>query len=70
MGDAYDNACAETVMGIYKNEAIAKGSPFRRRPLKNLEDVEEITLSWVQWYSVRIPAFLNRCSGVFEHFLP
>jgi transposase InsO family protein len=49
LGDAYDNACAETVVGLYKNEAIAKRSPFWRGPLKNLEDVEEITLSWVQW---------------------
>jgi hypothetical protein len=28
VGDAFDNAAAETVMGLYKNEAIAKGSPF------------------------------------------
>ncbi|MDR7083284.1 hypothetical protein J2X01_002578 [Arthrobacter ginsengisoli] len=29
MGDAYDNAAAETVMGMFKNEAVAKDSPVR-----------------------------------------
>jgi transposase InsO family protein len=28
IGDAYDNAAAETVTGLYKNEAVAKTSPF------------------------------------------
>ena len=27
VGDAYDNAAAETVMGLFKNEAVAAGSP-------------------------------------------
>ena len=51
VGDAYDNAAAETVMGLYKNEAIAKGSPFRTGPLRNLSDVEEVTFDWVDWYN-------------------
>jgi putative transposase len=51
VGDAYDNAAAETVMGLYKNEAIANGSPFRTGALKNLADVEEITFDWVNWYN-------------------
>ena len=29
IGDAYDNAVAESFMGLFKNEAIAAGSPFR-----------------------------------------
>jgi len=29
IGDAFDNAAAETVMGLFKNEAVAKDSPFR-----------------------------------------
>ncbi len=29
IGDAYDNAVAESLMGLFKNEAIAAGSPFR-----------------------------------------
>ena len=28
VGDAYDNAAAETAMGLFKNEAITKNSPF------------------------------------------
>jgi putative transposase len=28
IGDAYDNAVAESFMGLSKNEAIAAGSPF------------------------------------------
>lgn len=60
VGDACENTCAETVMGLYKNEAIAKGSPFRRGPLKNFEDVEEITISWVQWYNAeRLHSYLG-----------
>lgn len=51
VGDAYDNAAAETVMGLYKNEAVAKGSPFRAGALKTMTDVEELTLNWVHWYN-------------------
>lgn len=51
VGDAYDNAAAETVMGLFKNEAIATESPFRVGPLRTLPDVEEITFAWVDWYN-------------------
>ena len=51
VGDAYDNAAAETVMGLYKNEAIKKGSPFWTGPLKTIADVEETTFDWVNWYN-------------------
>lgn len=51
VGDAYDNAAAETVMGLFKNEAAADGSPFRVGPLKTASDVEAITLAWVDWYN-------------------
>ena len=46
-------AAAETVMGLYKNEAIAQGSPFRVGPLRGLEDVEVLTFEWVDWYNNR-----------------
>jgi transposase InsO family protein len=60
VGDAFDNACAETVMGLFKNEATAKGSPFRVAPLKNLEDVEEVTLPWVQLHNAeRLHSYLG-----------
>ncbi len=51
VGDAYDNAAAESFMGLFKNEAIAAGSPFRTGPLRTLTDVETITLNYVDWYN-------------------
>jgi putative transposase len=51
VGDAYDNAAAETVMGLYKNEAIHPNSPFRTGPLHGLADVEKITLEYIDWYN-------------------
>jgi putative transposase len=46
VGDAYDNALAETVNGLYKTEVIR-----RRGPWRNLEDVEFSTLEWVHWFN-------------------
>lgn len=51
VGDAYDNAVAESVIGLFKNEAIAAGSPFRVGPLRTLADVEAITMEYVDWYN-------------------
>jgi putative transposase len=51
VGDAYDNALAETTIGLYKNECIRADSPFRRGPLRNLADVELITADYVSWYN-------------------
>jgi transposase InsO family protein len=49
-GDAYDNALAETVNGLFKTEAIR-----RRGPWKGLDEVEYATLEWVHWFnSVRL----------------
>jgi putative transposase len=45
-GDSYDNALAETVIGLFKTEEI-----HRRGPWKGLEDVEFATLEWVAWYN-------------------
>jgi putative transposase len=50
-GDAYDSAAAETVMGLFKNEAVAKDSPFRTGALKTETDVMEIVFEWVHWYN-------------------
>ena len=49
VGDAYDSAGAETVMGLFTNDAIRNGSAFRTGPLKVLPDVEEVTFDWVSW---------------------
>jgi transposase InsO family protein len=51
VGDAYDNALAESTIGLYKNEAIREDSPFRNGPLKTLNDVEWVTARWVDWYN-------------------
>jgi len=51
VGDAYDNAAAETVFGLFKNEAVRAGSPFRTGPLRHLADVEALTMNYVHWYN-------------------
>jgi putative transposase len=51
VGDAYDNALAETTIGLYKTECVRADSPFRRGPLRNLADVELITAEWVAWFN-------------------
>ena len=48
VGDSYDNALAETVIGLYKTEVIR-----RRGPWRNLEKVELATLQWVDWFNNR-----------------
>ncbi|UIK88938.1 integrase core domain-containing protein [Arthrobacter polaris] len=51
VGDAYDKAAAETVMGLFKNEAVAKDSPFCTGALKAESDVIGIVFEWVHWYN-------------------
>jgi putative transposase len=45
-GDSYDNALAETVIGLYKTEVIHRDGPWR-----GLDDVEYATLEWVAWFN-------------------
>jgi hypothetical protein len=47
-GDAYDNALAETVIGLFKTEVIRRHGPWR-----SLEAVEFATLEWVDWFNNR-----------------
>ena len=51
VGDALDNALAETTVGLYKTECTRVGSPFRTGPIRSLADLEEITSAWVHWYN-------------------
>jgi putative transposase len=51
VGDALDNALAETTIGLYKTECIRENSPFRHGPLTTLADLEEATSAWVAWYN-------------------
>jgi transposase InsO family protein len=48
VGDSYDNALAETVIGLYKTEVINLRGPWR-----SLEAVEFATLEWVDWFNNR-----------------
>jgi putative transposase len=50
IGDAYDNALAETTIGLYKTECARPGSPFHQG-LATLADVEQATANWVHWYN-------------------
>ena len=47
-GDAYDNALAESVIGLFKTEVIRRKGPWR-----SLEAVEFATLTWVDWFNHR-----------------
>ncbi len=46
IGDSYDNALAESVIGLFKTEVIRREGPW-----KGLDDVEFATLDWVCWYN-------------------
>jgi putative transposase len=48
VGDSYDNALPETIIGLYKTELI-----WQRGPWRNLEAVEFATLKWVHWFNHR-----------------
>jgi putative transposase len=48
VGDSYDNALAETIIGPFKAEVI-----HRRGPWRSFEAVEYATLEWVAWYNHR-----------------
>ena len=47
-GDSYDNALAETTIGLYKTEVI-----HHRGPWRSLDAVEYATLEWVDWINTR-----------------
>ena len=51
VGDAFDNALAETTIGLYKTECTRSGSPFRSGPFARLSDIEQATSRWVHWYN-------------------
>lgn len=48
VGDSYDNALAETVIGLFKTEVIHRGGPWR-----SFETIEFATLEWVDWFNNR-----------------
>ena len=46
VGDSYDNALAESIIGLYKTEVIKRLGPWR-----NVDAVELETMRWVHWYN-------------------
>ena len=48
VGDAYDNALAKCVTGLFKTEVINQIGPW-----KSTHEVEWKTLKWVDWYDNR-----------------
>ena len=48
IGDSYDNAMAESIIGLFKTELIRRHGPWR-----SLDAVELATLEWVDWYNNR-----------------
>jgi putative transposase len=50
VGDAYDNALAESQIGLYKAELIRAEGPWR-----GVEHVEIETLNWVDWFNNERP---------------
>ena len=48
VGDSYDNALAESVIGLFKTEVI-----HHRGPWRNLDEVEYAALVWVDWFNHR-----------------
>jgi putative transposase len=48
VGDSYDNAMAESIIGLYKTEVIR-----RRGPWRGPDDVEIATLEWVDRFNNR-----------------
>jgi putative transposase len=58
-GDSYDNALAESTIGLYKTELVR-----RRGPWRGLDDLELATMEWVDWYNHR------RLHGALDHVPP
>lgn len=45
VGDSYDNALAESIIGLFKSEVIHK------KPWKGFEELELATCVWVDWFN-------------------
>jgi putative transposase len=59
VGDSYDNARAESVVGLYKNECVKIDGPF-----KTVDELELATLSWVYWFNE------NRLHSSIDYLTP
>ena len=68
VGDSYDNALAESVMGLFKAELVRWDGPWR-----GLDDLELATLGWIDWFNhTRLHSALDYRTPVeveTEHYL-
>jgi len=65
VGDSYDNAMAESVMGLYKTELHRNPAALDANggPWKGLDDLEIATCAWVSWFNEeRLHAELGDCT--------
>ena len=46
VGDSYNNALAESAIGLYKTECVRIEGPFH-----TVDEIELATLSWVHWFN-------------------
>ncbi len=47
-GDSFDNALAESVIGLFKTEVVKKRAPWR-----TVDELELATARWVEWWNQR-----------------
>ena len=59
VGDSYDNAQAESLIGLYKTEMVHPDGPWR-----GVGDLELATLGWVHWFNP------TRLHGALAHVPP
>jgi putative transposase len=59
VGDSFDNAMAESVIGLYKRECVRHDGPFR-----TVDELELATLDWVDWFNH------DRLHGALGHVPP
>ena len=55
VGDSFDNALAESTIGLYKTECVHHDGPFR-----TVEELELATADWITWFNTsRLHSALN-----------
>ena len=52
VGDAFDNALMESIIGLFKTECI-RTTVFHPGAYKTIADVEYAVAGWVDWYNHR-----------------
>jgi putative transposase len=50
VGDAYDNALMESLIGLYRAECL-RSLVFHHGPYKTIADVEYATAGWIDWWN-------------------